>query len=84
MVPTLMGATLAGGIVSLALPLATGPVLLAALLLMIVQFINDGAASVGQIAARSLRQAVTPHGLLGRTNACFHLLSVGVAPPWAR
>jgi hypothetical protein len=54
-------------------------VLLAALVLMVAQFVRVAAATVGQIAATSVRQAAASDRLLGRANACMYLFRVGVA-----
>jgi predicted MFS family arabinose efflux permease len=78
--PTIVGAALVSGGAALLIPLAGGPVLLAALVLMLAQFVADGAATVEQIAATSVRQAAVSDRLLGRANACMYLLRVGVAP----
>ena len=49
-------------------------------MLSVAQFLGDGAATIGQIAATSVRQSAVSDRLLGRTNACMYLLRVGVAP----
>jgi predicted MFS family arabinose efflux permease len=78
--PTIVRTAVAGSCMSFLIPLAGGPVLLAALMLMVSQFLGDGAATVRQIAATSVRQAAVSDRLLGRANACMYLLRVGVAP----
>jgi predicted MFS family arabinose efflux permease len=78
--PTIVGMALASSCASLLIPLAGGPVLLAALMLMVGQFFGDAAATTGQIAATSVRQAAVSDRLLGRANSCMYLLRVGVAP----
>jgi MFS family permease len=78
--PTIVGSALVGSGAALLIPLAGGPVLQAALVLMVAQFVGDAAATVGQIAATSVRQAAVSDRLLGRANACMYLLRVGVAP----
>ncbi|MDQ6672387.1 MAG: MFS transporter [Chloroflexota bacterium] len=78
--PTIVGAALTGGGVTLLIPLAGGPVLVATLMLITTQFLGDASATVGQIAATTVRQAAVSDRLLGRVNACMYLLRVGVAP----
>jgi predicted MFS family arabinose efflux permease len=78
--PTIVGAALVNGGAALLIPLAGGPVLLAALVLMVAQFVGDGAATTGQIAATSVRQAAVSDRLLGRASACMYLLRSGMAP----
>jgi predicted MFS family arabinose efflux permease len=78
--PTIVGAALAGSVAAFLIPLAGGPVLVAAVMLIVAQFLGDAAATAGQIASTSVRQASVSDRLLGRANACMYLLRVGVAP----
>jgi predicted MFS family arabinose efflux permease len=78
--PTIVGAALVNCSAAVLIPLAGGPVLLAALVLIIAQFVGDGAATLGQIAATSVRQAAVSDRQLGRASACMYLLRSGVAP----
>lgn len=78
--PTLIGAALAGGTLQLLNPLAHGPVAAAAALLMGVQLLGDVAYAIHFINALSLRQALIPDRLMGRVNASWQFLTVGVAP----
>jgi MFS family permease len=78
-----LGATLIGGMVGhgllcLLIPLAGGPVLLAAAMLMVSQILGDMAQTTYSINALSLQQTVTPDRLLGRTNAAMEVLGRGV------
>ena len=59
------------------IPLARGATLVAALLLIGQQTLGDGAATLYQINQVSLRQAITPEGLLGRVNASMQILRLG-------
>jgi len=59
------------------IPLARGATLVAALLLIGQQTLGDGAATLYQINQVSLRQAITPEGLLGRVNASVQILRLG-------
>jgi MFS family permease len=77
---TLTGSLLVGSIVNLLIPLASGPTIVAAALLITVQLINDGAMAVYLINEISLRQLRVPGRLLGRTNASMGFLSQGIAP----
>lgn len=62
------------------IPLAGGTVLLAVLMLMAAQLVGDMLRTVYEINSTSVRQAVTPDRLLGRTNASMQLLAAGVGP----
>ncbi len=76
----LVGASAAGMAAGLLTVLARGPVSLAAGMLMLSQFVSDGAASVYLINQMSVRQTVTPDHLLGRVNASSDMLPMAVAP----
>lgn len=78
--PTLLGAAVLGSLVGLLTPLASGPPLAAAGLLMATQFLGDASAAVYGINELSLRQAITPRRLLGRVNASIGMLTSGVGP----
>jgi predicted MFS family arabinose efflux permease len=78
--PAIVGTALLNALVGLLTPLAAGPPLVAAAFLMAGQIFGDGLATVRQIAATSVRQALAPPALLGRVNASMHLLALGVAP----
>lgn len=62
------------------IPLAGGTVLLAILMLMAAQLMGDMLRTVYEINSTSVRQAVTPDRLLGRTSASMQLLAAGVGP----
>lgn len=68
------------GLALLAVPLANGPVTLVVGVLAASQLVGDAALAVFLIHAVSLRQAVTPDRLLGRTNAGMEFLMTGMAP----
>jgi predicted MFS family arabinose efflux permease len=61
-------------------PLATGPLVVATLMVFLPQLIGDGLQTAESIASITLRQAVTPDRLLGRVNATIDVLEHGVAP----
>jgi MFS family permease len=77
---TLVGAFFLSGLAIFLIPLAHGPVWMAAGFLMAAQLLVDGLYTVFSINEVSLRQVVTPDRLLGRTNAGMQLLVAGVAP----
>lgn len=68
------------GLVGLLLPLAHGPVVVVIMLLFTSQLVGDIAISIHLIAELSLRQTLVPHHLLGRVNASFQFLTLGIAP----
>lgn len=68
------------GLVGLLLPLAHGPAIIVITLLFTSQLVGDSAASIHLIAELSLRQMLVPHHLLGRVNASFQFLTLGIAP----
>ncbi|MCA9889333.1 MAG: MFS transporter [Anaerolineae bacterium] len=61
-------------------PLAAGPPLLAAGMLMIPQLFGDAMWAIHGINEISLQQALIPDHLLGRANATVFFLSQGIAP----
>jgi len=70
------GATMVGGYFAYALalalvPLAHGPLWLATAMLMIAQFCGDAFAMAAIVPMTSLRQAMLPRAMLGRTAAVF-------------
>ncbi len=74
----LIVASLLSSLLALLIPLASGPPLLAAAILLAGQLIGDAFLTVYFIGERSLRQSVTPGRLLGRINASFEFLVGGV------
>jgi predicted MFS family arabinose efflux permease len=77
---TVLWAAACGGLIGLLIPLAGGPPLVAAALLMATQLFGDAADTVAGITQLSLRQASTPPVLRGRVNAGMNLLAQGVGP----
>ena len=77
---TLIGASVANGLIGFLLPLAGGPPVAAAAFLVAGQLFGDMAQTIFDIHAVSLRQAMTPDRLLGRTNASMQLLEAGLGP----
>ena len=77
---TIIGGRLASALIALLNPLAGGPPLVAASVLMVPQVVGDGFSSVAIINSVSYRQLVTPQAMLGRVNATMHVLDRGIAP----
>jgi MFS family permease len=76
-------AIIIGGFISalltLLVPLAIGPAILAFIILLVSQLLGDSGLTIFFIGSLSLRQSITPDRLLGRINASFEFLvgSVG-------
>ena len=76
---TVIGAAAVTGVSMLLVPLAHGPVWLAAAFLIASQ-LGDMAFPIYHINETSLRQAITPGPLLGRVSSAGHLLFEGAIP----
>ncbi|MGH2353921.1 MAG: MFS transporter, partial [Chloroflexota bacterium] len=76
---TIVGAVVIGGIATLLIPLASGPVAVAFALLVAAQAF-DVIYPLYDVNALSVRQSVTPDALLGRVNASMQVLEGGFAP----
>jgi predicted MFS family arabinose efflux permease len=74
----LSSAALIGG-AALLPPLARGTPAVCALVLSVAQ-LGDAGWAIYNVNEISLRQAVTPDGLLGRVNSAMHLMFRGVLP----
>ena len=77
---TLIGTLGFAGLISLMIPLAGGPPLVAGTILGVNQLVSDVAIAVYLINDVSLRQAIIPERLLGRANASMHFLVGGAGP----
>lgn len=77
---TLVCSALFFGLLSFCTPLATGPLPLIFGLLALAQLVGDSGFAVYSITEISLRQAIVPTHLLGRVNACMHVLANGMMP----
>jgi MFS family permease len=77
---TLVISLLIAGLMNLCIPLADGPIMLAAGILIIAQIVGDGAMMVYGVNEMSLRQMIVPGHVLGRTNASIGFLSEGIGP----
>lgn len=77
---TLVGALLFNAALSFLLPLAGGSPLQAAIMLILMQIFGDAAMMVYGIHSLSLVQSIVPNRLLGRVNASFGFVGMGVAP----
>lgn len=76
----LISSALVASLLALIIPLARGPQLAAAAILMVSQLVQDTAFAIYFINELSLRQSVVPARLLGRANATNHVLVAGIAP----
>lgn len=77
---TLVGSSLFFGWLSFCTPLALGPWPLVFALMATAQLVGDSGFAVYSINEISLRQELVPGHLLGRVNACMHILSRGIMP----
>jgi predicted MFS family arabinose efflux permease len=77
---TLLGSVVLFGPLTFCTPLATGPLPVLFMLMALPQLFGDAAFAVYSISEISLRQALVPDHLLGRVNACMHILSTSVTP----
>ena len=77
---SIIGGRLGSALVALLNPLAGGPPIVAASILMVPQVVGDGLSSIAIINGISYRQLVTPQAMLGRVNATMHVLDRGIAP----
>jgi MFS family permease len=78
--PAFVGCAAAGTLIGILTPLATGPAVIATLMLFIPQLIGDGLQTIEWISHDAVVQTVTPDRVLGRVNATLDVLSHGVAP----
>jgi predicted MFS family arabinose efflux permease len=78
--PTIVGAILVSGFGWWLVPLASGPPEVAALTLATGFFVVSLGGPLYNINQVSLRQAITPHRLLGRMNATMRFLVWGTMP----
>jgi predicted MFS family arabinose efflux permease len=74
---TVLGVTFVTGLM---IPLAGGPLPVAAGMVLLGQFVGDGFRAAHDIINLSVRQATTPDAMLGRVNGAAYLLTAGVAP----
>lgn len=77
---TIVGSIVVGGIANLLVPLAGGPPVLAAGMLMVAQFFVGVGGPIYNINQVSLRQAITPDRLQGRMNASMRFIVWGTIP----
>lgn len=76
----LIGSSVVSGVISLLVPLASGPALMAMSMLMLSQLMSDALSTINAITSISLRQSITPDRLLGRTSTSLQMLIAGVGP----
>ena len=76
----LIGSLAVGAVVTVFIPLARGPVAVAAASLIVSQIFGDLSRTIYEIYQVSLRQAVTPDRMLGRANASMQMLDAAMGP----
>jgi len=76
----LLGSLAISTAASIFIPLARGPVAIAAASLIVGQLLGDATRTIYEIYQVSLRQAVTPDRLLGRANAGMQMLDAAIGP----
>jgi predicted MFS family arabinose efflux permease len=76
----LIGSGVFAGILAFLIPLAGGPATIAMLILMLGQLGGDAFNTLNAITSISLRQALTPDRLLGRTSTSLQVMIAGVGP----
>ena len=74
--PALVYSSLVASIGTFFIPLAQGPLIVAALLLVASQLVNDPARTIESINEISLRQAIAPDRLLGRVNSSMQFVEL--------
>src|SRR5229473_5919264 len=77
---TIIGSALVAAAVNLLVPLAGGPIVVVAGMLMLSQFIGGISNPIYNINQVSLRQAITPDRLQGRMNASMRFIVWGTIP----
>jgi MFS family permease len=79
--PTIISTAIGASIVGVLTPLASGPVLIATLMVLIPQLVGDGLETIEDVAEISLVQGVVSDQILGRVNATLGVFSHGIAYP---
>jgi predicted MFS family arabinose efflux permease len=77
---TILAVLAATTLTGLLIPLAGGPLIVAAGIVFAAQFIGDAFHAAYDITNLSVRQAATPDALLGRVNGAVYLLVAGIGP----
>ena len=78
--PTLLGTTLVTAATVWVFPLASGSPAVVAPLFAAAQFVSALSGMVNQVTYGSLRQAITPHHLLGRMTASMRFIAWSIMP----
>ncbi len=78
--PAFVGCAAASALVGVLTPLATGPLLVATIMVFVPQLVGDALQTIEWIGHDAVVQTVTPDRVLGRVNATLDVLSHGVAP----
>lgn len=78
--PAILTSMLIGCFITLLIPLAVGPVFVAAVLLTLRYFLSGIVAAISNIHVVSLRQAIVPREMQGRMNASYRFFIYGGIP----
>ena len=78
--PTIIGATAVAGMSLLLIPLASGPVVIVAGMLLLAQAGSSGAMAVFTVNQAVLQQLMIPNHLMGRTRATWRFITWGTGP----
>ncbi len=78
--PAIIGGVLLAALSDLLTPLAGGPIVAIAAVLVTSQFLFGLGLTVFDVGQASLRQITTPDHLQGRLNATMQVIGIGVAP----
>lgn len=76
----LISSALFFGLLSFGTPLAAGPLPIVFACCALTQLVGDAGFAIYSINEISLRQEIVPMHLLGRVNACMHILANGMLP----
>ena len=79
--PALIWTAAGASVLGVLTPLAQGPILLAAAMVLLPQLIGDGLQTIEGVAELSLIQGLSPDRILGRVNATLEVFSHGIAYP---
>lgn len=78
--PAMVWMGLGASAIGVLTPLATGPLVVATLMVFLPQLLGDGMDTIMWISEETVVQTVVPDRVLGRVNATIEVLSHGAAP----
>jgi MFS family permease len=78
--PILLVTSLGGWLAAFLIPLASGPVWRAALMMAAAQVLGDVLGTIYEVNQISLAQSITPDVMLGRMNSSLQFLAAGIGP----